>query len=97
MRDHLLKERENKWTCIYCNQGLGKNNWGSEWEGEQHYKTTKCSCCGRKIRIKVDFCGTGHDDWHEQESWVFDKGKMKDEKSDFDKKIEEEHRKIDST
>ena len=51
--------------------------------------------------MKVDFIGSGHDDWHDHENWVFDKeGKLKDEnkgKDDFAEKVEEEHSKIDST
>ena len=27
-----------------------------------HYKTQQC-LCGRKVTIKVDFIGSGHDSW----------------------------------
>lgn len=72
MRSHLVKEQDNKWNCLYCSTELSANNWKSIWEGQFHYKETRCNC-GKKHRVKVDFCGSGHDDWDEQFSFVFDK------------------------
>ena len=77
MRHHLVKEQENIWHCLYCNKELSANDWKSIWEGEFHYKETRCKC-GKKHRVKVDFCGSGHDEWDKQVSFVFDKeGKIK--------------------
>lgn len=100
MRDHLIKQEECKQCCLYCNKNLSGNKWNSEWDGGNHYKITKCSC-GKKVRVEVDFIGSGHDDWNEHANWVFDKGgKLKNEnkkKDEFAEKVEEEHSKIDST
>jgi len=101
MRDHLVKERENKWHCLYCNEDLGANDWKSIWNGQFHYKITHCKKCGKKHRVKVDFCGSGHDSWDEQVDLVFDReGKINLEnrkKEEIEEKIREELARMDRT
>jgi len=65
MKHHLIKE--DCIHCLYCNQDLSKDEWKSTWDKEHHYKNIQCSC-GRSNRIKVEFHGSGHDDW---QSWAF--------------------------
>lgn len=100
MKDHLVKEQENIWHCLYCNSELSANDWRSVWEGQFHYKLTQCKC-GKKHRVKVSFVGSGHDDWDEQVSFVFDKdGKINLEnkkKDDVEKRIREELSRLDHT
>lgn len=72
MRHHLVKEGGNPWHCLYCSTELSANDWQSVWESQFHYKVTRCKC-GKKQRVKVNFCGSGHDDWDEQFSFIFDK------------------------
>jgi len=100
MRDHLVKEQENIWHCLYCNKELSAKTWNSIWEGEFHYKVTHCEC-GRKHRVKVDFFGSGHDDWDKQVNLVFDKdGRIKIEnkkKEEIEDKIREELARLDHT
>ncbi|MFC1801788.1 hypothetical protein ACFLZB_04975 [Nanoarchaeota archaeon] len=100
MKDHILKENENKWNCLYCHKCLGPNKWTSEWSGELHYKVTQCNC-GKKHRVKVDFFGSGHDDWEKQVNWIFNKeGKLKIEnkkKKSVEDKIWEELERLDHT
>ena len=101
MKDHLVKEHENVWNCLYCNSDLGANDWNSIWEGQFHYKLTVCKKCGRKHRVKVDFIGSGHDDWEEQVNLVFDEeGKIKIEnkkKKSVEDRIREELARLDHT
>ncbi len=100
MKHHIVKEQENKWHCLYCNHELGDHNWTSEFEGEFHYKVARCQC-GKKQRVKVDFFGSGHDNWDEQVSLVFNKeGKIDLEnkkKKSVEEKIREELSRLDHT
>ncbi len=50
--------------CIYCGREIKKEQWKSEHIGQIHYKTAKCSC-GKELRVEVDFIGSGHDNWQE--------------------------------
>ena len=100
MKDHIVKEQENKWHCLYCNHDVGDHDWKSIWEGEFHYKITKCRC-GKKHRVKVDFFGSGHDDWDEKVNLVFGKdGRINLEnkkKKKIEDKIREELSRLDHT
>ena len=60
---HLIKEMHAKNFCVYCGKELKGKNWNSEFEAELHYKTVKCPECKKKNRIRVDFHGSGHDNW----------------------------------
>ena len=57
---HLITEEHLKDKCVYCNSELA--DWCSEFHMNKHYKTARCRC-GKKIRISVDFLGSGHDNW----------------------------------
>lgn len=63
MAHHLVREDDQKIFCIYCKRDVPVKNWESEWHSEMHYKTLNCECCGRKLHIKVNFEGSGHDEW----------------------------------
>lgn len=50
-------------SCQYCGTTISEDNWFSEWEStSKHYKTAKCSNCGKKNWQLVNFQGSGHDD-----------------------------------
>jgi hypothetical protein len=65
---HLVQESGLKQDCIYCGKNLDNHKWESVFHAHFHYKTTKCTC-GKKVRVKVDFCGSGHDSWDGTHSW----------------------------
>lgn len=99
MKEHLIKEQENKWHCLYCNHELGDHNWISVWEGEFHYKEARCKC-GKKQRVKVDFVGSGHDDWDKEVGLIFKDGKIdleQKKKKSVEEKIREELSRLDHT
>ena len=62
MSMHLLKEKDIKEICPYCKESTGSIEWISEFCGELHYKVGKCKC-GKKLRLEVDFIGSGDDLW----------------------------------
>ena len=62
---HLLTEKDLKIICPYCKASIKENEWKSHFELEHHYKTTECKC-GETISIKVDFHGSGHDNWNKK-------------------------------
>lgn len=64
MPHHLVSEVHQKTFCIYCKKDVPLDRWESDFHSGMHYKTTKCSSCGRKLHIKVDFGGSGHDSWN---------------------------------
>lgn len=51
--------------CLYCKKELDSSLWSSHWDAlhheEHHYKLIKCGC-GKKNWVKMDFCGSGHDE-----------------------------------
>lgn len=49
--------------CRLCGNDLANQPWHSEWDGPQHYKTNLCNKCGKKTWVKVNFEGSGHDEW----------------------------------
>ena len=59
---HHIGQKDLKEKCPYCGSGLKKEDWRSEFEAFHHYKHNKCGC-GKTVSIKVDFHGSGHDDW----------------------------------
>ncbi|MDP7115739.1 MAG: hypothetical protein QF632_04020 [Candidatus Woesearchaeota archaeon] len=64
MREHLVDEDHQKVKCLYCNNEKHLKEWTSEFESELHYKIFICDC-GAKTRIRMDFMGSGHDNWDE--------------------------------
>ena len=50
-------------SCSKCNEDLKDQPWYSQLEADEHYKTTSCGNCGKKNWVKVDFLGSGDDDW----------------------------------
>lgn len=60
---HLKKEVNQTIECLYCNNNLANHQWDSLFELFHHYKQTNCDKCGRRVRVKVDFAGSGHDCW----------------------------------
>lgn len=67
--DHIIEEISTKQRCVYCNKALEKNTWHSAFQGELHYKTTRCEC-GKESRVRVNFAGSGHDSWDGTLSWM---------------------------
>jgi hypothetical protein len=57
----MLKNSEVGNKCLYCGENL-ENKWKSEFHVHDHYKTIKCEC-GKKHYRKVDFDGSGHDNF----------------------------------
>jgi len=77
MKDHLASENTQKIQCIYCANDLSGREWVSEFIRDLHYKATRCDC-GKNIRMKVEFHGSGHDSWDGTKSWKkFKKAKTK--------------------
>ncbi len=62
MKEHFIKNPNLK-KCLFCNNSLENKPWQSQWELNQHYKTHICEKCGKKNWVKVDFLGSGDDDW----------------------------------
>jgi hypothetical protein len=64
--EEILKEFEmfGCLRCRCCNNKLDKDKWFSEWDNnnhvDMHYKSIVCSC-GKKMWVKLDFLGSGHD------------------------------------
>ena len=59
---HLITEDHQLHSCIYCRAPVTDIRWQSEFDKTFHYKTTVCSC-GKRLRVKVNFQGSGHDEW----------------------------------
>lgn len=57
----LICEEDQADSCPYC--GARLSDWKSEFLEKFHYKICLCGC-GKKISIKVDFLGSGHDSWN---------------------------------
>lgn len=69
IKDHLIEEGHSKERCSYCSNSFLNAKWLSIFEGEHHYKSTKCPSCGKENRVKVGF-GSGHDSWDRTSQWV---------------------------
>ena len=59
---HMIRKVEKEGQCIYCNETLDAQKWESEFAPRNHYKCVICKC-GKENCVKVDFVGTGHDNW----------------------------------
>ncbi|NQU79371.1 hypothetical protein HQ545_06410 [Candidatus Woesearchaeota archaeon] len=60
---HIIGKDNQKQSCPYCGKKVEKSGWRSLFDQtNHHYKIHNCEC-GREINIKVDFMGSGHDDW----------------------------------
>ncbi len=59
---HLIRNIERDGSCIYCNEKLPPEKWGSVFAQVQHYKCVLCRC-GKENCVKMDFIGSGHDSW----------------------------------
>lgn len=59
---HLVTEENMTEQCIYCANSIN-GDWKSEFDVERHYKTIVCEC-GYKTHVRVNFYGSGHDDWN---------------------------------
>lgn len=57
-------------SCVYCGHKL--SGWKSEFLVNVHYKVCSCTSCKKKISIKVDFMGSGHDDWEKNNKCIDD-------------------------
>ena len=67
MRQHLISQEGHLISvCYTCGAGIVNQSWKSEFHGEFHYKTTTCWKCGKDHSIKVNFHGSGDDDWEEK-------------------------------
>ena len=63
IRFHLFKSENIREQCPYCGRDLkDKSGWKSDFHSELHYKKIVCKC-GKENFVKVDFHGSGHDDW----------------------------------
>jgi len=50
-----------KEVCPYCKRNIN-GSWKSEFDLKHHYKVFNCEC-GKKVWIKLNFNGSGHDTW----------------------------------
>ncbi|RLE43950.1 hypothetical protein DRJ19_01640 [Candidatus Woesearchaeota archaeon] len=53
-------------ACTYCNsclEGADDIAIESHFEKGFHYKLIRCKGCGRLLTKRVDFCGSGHDNF----------------------------------
>jgi len=60
---HLIREHHQKDFCPYCKNDMKDSKWESLFHLDKVYKTAECNSCKRNISIKMDFFGSGHDDW----------------------------------
>lgn len=63
MPHHIARSETQQETCLYCGASLRDKSWESEFKGYLHYKTLMCDC-GRKVHIRMNFKGSGHDSWN---------------------------------
>ena len=59
---HIISEKDQKRACPYCGRSTQSHDWKSHFNNNAHYKELNCKC-GKKVSVKVDFMGTGHDSW----------------------------------
>ena len=62
MAQRMTKSEIMRNICPYCKSDLSKENWDSEFAVHLHYKKLTCKC-GKKVWIRVNFNGSGHDSW----------------------------------
>jgi DNA-directed RNA polymerase subunit RPC12/RpoP len=68
MRHHVVQEQDLKHQCAYCSHDMG-DDWSSQFDRARHYKGASCQNCGKQVTMKVDFDGSGHDDWAGHDRW----------------------------
>ncbi|MBI2135666.1 hypothetical protein HYU06_01185 [Candidatus Woesearchaeota archaeon] len=80
---HLLQEEHLRVKCMYCKEDLAnREDWRSEFAGDEHYKTVTCNC-GKESWIRVGFSGSGHDFWDGSPSWILpNKSEKKEDKEE---------------
>ncbi len=67
---HLMQEEHLRVKCMYCKEDLlQREDWRSEFAGDEHYKSVTCNC-GKDSWIRVGFSGSGHDFWDGSPSWI---------------------------
>lgn len=62
---HHIQGNDLEAICPYCSTILKDKDWNSEFHIERHYKCHICDC-GKKICLKVNFHGSGHDSWRKE-------------------------------
>jgi len=62
---HMIREMHYIDVCPRCRQSMKHKRFESEFHGKLHYKAARCDC-GEKVWVKVNFDGSGHDNWHEE-------------------------------
>ncbi|MFO7711474.1 MAG: hypothetical protein R6V53_06920 [Candidatus Woesearchaeota archaeon] len=62
--DTVFKSTDLREQCLYCGKNLNDSPWTSEHDLNRHYKSTVCEC-GKKVTLRVDFWGSGHDKWNQ--------------------------------
>jgi hypothetical protein len=52
-------------NCPYCKHHLNSADLNSHWDSSKHYKEITCQHdgCNKKFHLSVDFDGSGHDDF----------------------------------
>lgn len=76
---HNVNEEDILHQCAYCGINISDFEWLSEFFGSNHYKVTSCTC-GKENRVKIQFCGSGHDNFNQEKNL-----EMKIEHYRFDK------------
>ncbi|MFH1638361.1 MAG: hypothetical protein ABIB71_08100 [Candidatus Woesearchaeota archaeon] len=80
MKDHLVTEITQRTQCIYCGNDMQNRKWESEFMRDLHYKSITCEC-GKRLRLKVHFHGSGHDSWDGTHHWKSEFKKQADDGS----------------
>lgn len=62
---HHIQGSDLEAICPYCFIKLDEKEWNSEFDIEEHYKCHICKC-GKKVCLKVNFHGSGHDEWRKE-------------------------------
>lgn len=59
----LIKGEGSVLKCLYCGTDFDVKKWESDHYMSKHYKTNECACCGKMVKMQVDFSGSGDDGW----------------------------------
>lgn len=88
-RFHLARSEDQKQQCPCCGRDVSEmTGWRSEFHLDMHYKQLKCDC-GYNLSVKVDFSGSGHDEWNGSASWK--KSGNQDADEELANLVDEEH------
>ncbi|MFH1053925.1 MAG: hypothetical protein V1740_05920 [Candidatus Woesearchaeota archaeon] len=68
---HIFTESDLRNFCPYCKSDISENEWKSLFHAQIHYKESECTC-GKSLKIRVPFIGTGHDSWDGKQTWKRD-------------------------